>query len=129
MLAAVEDAIAADVWAEAKALAAVDPKFAADAKEALLARHHRVGGPLWDAVFRTAAGQVLTLWGLIRATRPDFTREQAAALVQAEPDQCELAGVLAAPDFIAAVADRVRMNPQRAAAAVAKAQERARTTA
>jgi len=123
VLAAVEDAIAADVWAEAKALAAVDPKFAADAKEALLARHHRVGGPLWDAVFRTAAGQVLTLWGLIRATRPDFTREQAAALVQAEPDQCELAGVLAA------VADRVRMNPQRAAAAVAKAQERARTTA
>lgn len=121
-LAAVEEEIAKAAWAEAQAMAAVAPGLADDVRGRLLARQHRVGGPLWDKVFQTVAANVLQLWALLAPHHPEVTPADAEALFLAEPDQCELALLLTAPDFSAAVARRGKAAPQRVAAARAAAE-------
>lgn len=125
VLADIETEIGRDVWEEAKALRDVAPELVAEAKDALLARHHRVGGPLWDATFKTAAAQFLQLWALVKAHHPEFTRADAVAMFRDVPDDCEVALVAIAPDFFAEVAERAKTPHAAAATGVERARGKA----
>lgn len=116
VLAAIEQAIARDTWETAQELREVSPGIADDARQRLLTRQYAAGGPLWDQTLRSRHGVQLQLWALIRANHPEFTREMAADLFAAVPDQCELAVILVAPDFYEAAALRAGDGADRAAA-------------
>lgn len=120
-----ERRVAALVFEQARENQAFDPGAVAAARDGLAARWHRVGGRYWDAVFAGPAGQRLMLWGLVAANHPEFTEDQARDLAAAEPDQVEVALLLAAPDFFAAAAARAGAAPSRAAASLAGVRARA----
>lgn len=116
VLAMVEQAVARDTWETAQALRDVSPGIAEDARQRLLTRQYAAGGPLWEKTLASRHGTLLQLWALVRANHPEFTREMAADLFAACPDQCELAVILVAPDFYEAAAQRSGDGAERAAA-------------
>src|SRR5262245_19946090 len=101
VLAAVELQVAANATAERKVLAEVlDPEDLPDLKTALLGRHHRVGGSLWDAAFnQSAEGTVLILWACVKQHHPEFAVLDAVAMAQDCAEETEAALLLVVPDF------------------------------
>ena len=79
---------------------------------ALLAGHHKPGGPLWDAVFDTVDGQFLRLWALLHANHPEFTREHVAAMRAKEPEQCRAVLKATAEGFMRVVGSMVGLTPE-----------------
>lgn len=67
--------------------------------QALAVRHHRAGGPLWNATFSTGAGLHLMLWGCVAEHHPDFTPSDASRMVADVRTECEFALLLVAPEF------------------------------
>lgn len=114
VLAAIEVAIASDVLAEAREMESIDSGSVPEARKNLASRWHRVGGPYWDAAFKTSQSQFLQLWAMVQANHPEFTREQAAEMYRDSTDEVELALILSAPDFFEQVAARLNMGRQRA---------------
>lgn len=118
--AALEQWVAADVFAGAKQAGEYDPGALAEVRKNLAARHYRVGGPYWDAVMGTPDGGILQLWGMVAVNHPAFTIDDARAMSAEAEDAVELALLLAAPDFFTAAAARANAPPGRAEAGRAR---------
>lgn len=118
--------VAADVLEGARENAEFDPGALAEARKNTAARWHRVGGPYWDAVFNTARGGVLQLWGMVSVNHPEFTFDDARKMSWEAGPAVELALLLAAPDFFTAAAERADTPPERVAAGRERVAEQVR---
>jgi hypothetical protein len=120
VLSDVEEAVAKNAVKETKALVGVlDPADVPDITAALLARHHRVGGPLWQAAFKTAAGLLFILWACIKRHHPEFAFTDAMALAGECPLETKAALALVAPDFFALAGEQMGTPPEKTRAAAA----------
>lgn len=72
--------------------------------------HYATLGPGWKAVLATPEGTVLFLLSLLQEYHPDMAAGEALELLRSEPEQCEQALRVIAPNFFRAIAVQVAMQ-------------------
>jgi hypothetical protein len=114
--------VAAAAVAEAKDLAAsgVDPGAPDALRDRLLAREHRVGGKVWEAVMGDPVTRaVLVLLALLREHHPGLAEADVWGMAAECQVEVQAAVALVAPDFLAAV-EAARGLPKGATAALTR---------
>jgi hypothetical protein len=125
VLARIELEIARAAAEECKALAGVlAADDAPDLRAILLARHHRVGGPLWNEAFRTARGVLYILWSCVQEHHPEFGLRDAEAMMRECPTEVEAATLIVAPDFTRLVGRATNAPPAEVEKQIAKVHAR-----
>lgn len=98
-LARMEMAIAKDAFDELEALGK-------DGSLLVASRHHRCGGPLWDAVMEDGIRWTpLMLWAMLCDSHPDFERKDAVRMMRDKAKEVKFATAYGAPFFYLAAAE------------------------
>jgi hypothetical protein len=90
-------------------LQAVDPGIVADTRRLLRRRQHVAGGQLWADEFAGQDGDCLILWACVRYSHPDFTVEDAKAMLEESEAEVAAAYELVLPSFFAHVSAATRI--------------------